>query len=128
MRFLLDSNSLIWVATDPARLSRRAYQLIGSREHEIFVSFASLWEITIKVNRGKLPQVGSSIQYLLDEIREQEFVLLPLDARHLLILSTFEHHHRDPFDRMLAAQSACEGMPLLTNDTLIARYPVEIVW
>jgi len=128
MKLLLDSNALIWAMTDPPQLSRRAYHLIESREHEIFVSFASLWEINIKIAKGRLPQLGSTIQYLLDDMREQEFVLLPVSPTHLLGLGTLEHHDRDPFDRMLAAQSAYEQLPIVTNDELIARYPIKVVW
>jgi PIN domain nuclease of toxin-antitoxin system len=128
VRLLLDSNALIWWVTDDLRLSRRAYHLIESRQHEIFVSFASLWEITIKIARGNLPQVGSSIQYLLDEVREQRFELLPVRASHLLALGKLDHHHRDPFDRMLIAQSVAERVAVITSDPLFSKYPVSIFW
>jgi PIN domain nuclease of toxin-antitoxin system len=125
---LLDSNALIWWVTDDAKLSRRAYGLISGRGEPILVSIASLWELTIKISKDKLPQVGSSIQYLLDEMREQRFDLFPIRTHHLVALGSLERHHRDPFDRIIIAQASAEHLPIVTSDALFSRYPVEIVW
>ncbi len=128
MRLLLDSNALIWWVTEPARLSSKADRAIRERNHEILVSLVSLWEITIKIGKGGLPQLGSSIQYLLDEVREQRFEMLPLRPEHLLALGRLERHHRDPFDRLLVAQGIAEQLPLVTPDPAFGRYPVEVFW
>lgn len=128
MRLLLDSNALIWSVSEPKRLSRVARQAIRNRENQIVVSLASLWEITIKISKGGLPQLGSSIQYLLDEVREQRFELLPLRPEHLLALGRLERHHRDPFDRVIIAQGIAERLPVATNDPSFQRYPVEVFW
>jgi len=98
------------------------------RDNELLVSIASLWELTIKISKGKLPQVGSSIQYLIDEMREQRFDLLPLRTSHLIALGSLEPHHRDPFDRLLIAQAVSERLPIVTSDAQFSRYPIEIVW
>ncbi len=128
MRLLLDSNALIWATANPGRLSRRATQLIQDRENLISVSLVSLWEMTLKIAKGRLPEVGSSIQYMLDEIREQQFELLPLRPEHLLALGRLESHHRDPFDRLLIAQGIAEGLPVVTSDVNFRRYPVQTLW
>lgn len=128
MRLLLDSNALIWSVSDPKRLSPIAKQAIRDRENQIVVSLVSLWEITIKISKGGLPELGSSIQYLLDEVREQRFELLPLRPEHLLALGRLERHHRDPFDRLIVAQGIAERLPIATNDASFSKYPVEVFW
>ena len=128
MRLLLDSNALIWWVTEPERLSSTVDREIRNPENQIVVSLASLWEITIKISKGGLPQLGSSIQYLLDEVREQRFELLPLRPEHLLALGRLERHHRDPFDRVIIAQGIAERLPVATNDPSFQRYPVEVFW
>jgi len=128
VRLLLDSNALIWSVSDPKRLSTVARQAIRDRESQIVVSLVSLWEITIKISKGGLPELGSSIQYLLDEVREQRFDLLPLRPEHLVSLGRLERHHRDPFDRLIVAQGISERLPVATNDPSFSRYPVEVFW
>ncbi len=128
VRLLLDSNALIWWVTEPSRLSKSADNAIRERENEIVVSLVSLWEITIKISKGGLPQLGSSIQYLLDEIREQRFDLLALRPEHFVALGKLDRHHRDPFDRLLIAQGIAERLPVATNDPTFTRYPVEVFW
>jgi PIN domain nuclease of toxin-antitoxin system len=92
------------------------------------VSLVSLWEITIKIAKGGLPELGSSVQYLLDEVREQRFELLPLRPEHLFALGRIDRHHRDPFDRMIIAQGSTERLPVVTNDPSFKKYPVEVFW
>jgi PIN domain nuclease of toxin-antitoxin system len=128
VRLLLDSNALIWWVTEPQRLSGKADRAIRNRENQIVVSLVSLWEVTIKISKGGLPQLGSSIQYLLDEIRTQRFELLQLRPQHLLALGALERHHRDPFDRLIIAQGIAERLPVATNDPSFLSYPVEVFW
>ncbi len=128
MRLLLDSNALIWWVTEPQRLSVTADRTIRDQRNQIAVSLVSLWEITIKMGKGGLPQLGSSIEYLLDEVREQRFELLPLRPEHLITLGRLERHHRDPFDRLIIAQGIAERLPIATADPTFGNYPVEVFW
>jgi PIN domain nuclease of toxin-antitoxin system len=128
VRLLLDSNALIWWVTEPERLSSTVDREIRNPQNQIVVSLVSLWEITIKISKGGLPQLGSSIQYLLDEVREQRFELLQLRPEHLLALGRLERHHRDPFDRLLIAQGIAERLPVATSDPGFSKYPVEVFW
>ena len=105
MRILLDSNCLAWFLTEPSRLSSLAKHTIAPAEQEIIVSLASIWEVSIKIAKGNLPQVGSSIQIVLDEIRTQNMDLLQVRTSHLLRLERLPHLHKDPFDRLLIAQA-----------------------
>jgi PIN domain nuclease of toxin-antitoxin system len=114
--------------SEPRKLSAVARQAIRDTENQMVVSLVSLWEITIKIGKGGLPQIGSSIQSLLDEVRDQRFELLPLRSEHLLALGRLEHHHRDPFDRLIIAQGISERLPVATNDPIFAQYPVKTLW
>jgi PIN domain nuclease of toxin-antitoxin system len=128
MKLLVDSNALVWWISDPERLSRRADSLIRDQSNELLVSFASLWELTIKVAKGNLSQLGSSIQYLLDELRAQRMEILALRTDHLVALGNLDPHHRDPFDRLLIAQAAVEKVPIVTSDPIFRRYGVKVLW
>ena len=89
------------------------------RENQLFISLASLWESHHQDQQG---------QYWLDEMRTQRFDLLPLRTDHLIALGDLEHHHRDPFDRLILAQATAERLPVITNDSVFGRYPVEVIW
>jgi PIN domain nuclease of toxin-antitoxin system len=128
MKLLVDSNALVWAVSDQERLSRRAHAAMRDQGNELLVSFASLWELTIKIARGNLSQLGSSIQYLLDELRAQRMEILPLRTDHLLALGNLDPHHRDPFDRLLIAQAIVERLPIVTSDAIFRQYGVKVFW
>jgi PIN domain nuclease of toxin-antitoxin system len=89
---------------------------------------ASVWELAIKTARGKLPLPGRSVASLLDEVDRLGILILPIERAHILRTETLPHLHRDPFDRMIIAQSLAEGVPVLTADPMFARYGVEVIW
>lgn len=124
MRLLLDTQALIlWVLGLPG-LPPAARRAITDPDHEVQVSVGSLWEVTIKRTIGKL-QFPHDLPAMLDEYG---FVLLPITMPHLATLSRLPLHHRDPFDRLLAAQAMAEGVPIVTGDPRIAAYGVQVVW
>ena len=118
MRVLLDTHVLLWALTDDPKLSSKARRLIENAA-EIYVSAATSWEMAIKVGLGKLDAD-------LDEIREycleSGFVELPITSEHAIAVKDLEHHHKDPFDRLIVATAISEPMRLLTADTQIAQY------
>ncbi len=130
MKLLLDSHTLLWALFEPERLSPNARELIGDTDNQIIVSYVSFWEITVKIAKGKLQVPGSSIKPILKESRELGFQFLPLQDEHLVLLESLPTFpdHKDPFDRMLVAQAIVEGIPLLTFDAKIRRYPVQTIW
>lgn len=127
MRALLDTHTFLWAIADDKRLSRRA-QKIFTGPNDLWVSVASVWEISIKVQAGKLPLPDPPGPYIVKQLGENRIGILPIDLRHVLRVETLPGYHRDPFDRMLISQSIEEKLPLVTADPLFERYPVEILW
>lgn len=118
MRVLLDTHILLWTLSDDPKLSTKARKLIENAA-EVYVSAATFWEMAIKVGLGKL-------DVDLDEVREyclaSGFVELPVTSEHAIAVKDLEHHHRDPFDRLIVATAMSEPMKLLTADPLVAQY------
>ena len=123
---LLDTHTLIWWAAGARRLSQRTKRLIENTQTKVFVSAATAWEIATKVRLQKLKWTSpeSVESYCLG----QEFELLPVLFVHAERAGSWPQEHGDPFDRMLAAQSDRERMPIATNDPKIALFGVETIW
>jgi PIN domain nuclease of toxin-antitoxin system len=125
MKLLLDTHILLWGAIEPERLSDEASSLIESADNEIVFSALSLWEIAIKTGRGRADfrvEVGSLRRGLLDN----GYAELPVTGAHGAAVGSLPSIHGDPFDRMLIAQAAVEGLTLITSDKTIAKYPGPI--
>jgi PIN domain nuclease of toxin-antitoxin system len=123
---LLDTHALLWWATGAKTLSKKVRRLIENDRTKIFVSAASAWEISTKVRLGKLAwrRSGSIEQYCL----AQKFQLLAVTFAHGELAGSLPQLHGDPFDRMLAAQSRIESIPIATNDPKIGEFGVDVVW
>ncbi|MEW5781229.1 MAG: type II toxin-antitoxin system VapC family toxin [Pseudomonadota bacterium] len=128
MRYLLDTHTLLWWMTDDPRLSSRARELIADERNGILVSAASAWEISTKYRLGKLPIAEAAIPRFNELVEADGFEHLPVTYLHALRAGSFRIEHRDPFDRMLAAQSALEAAPLMTCDPVFAAFGVNTVW
>jgi PIN domain nuclease of toxin-antitoxin system len=122
LKLLLDTHILLWWLAAPEDLLPDAHAAIASRRNEAFVSAASVWELSIKQGLGKLALPGDPTA----AIEAAGFTLLPISATHGWKAGSLPPHHRDPFDRMLVAQAACEGMVLVTRDADIPRYGVPV--
>lgn len=113
---------------EPQLLSPRARRVLTHSENELLFSMASLWELTIKIAKGKLIPVGSSIRDILTVLRKSGVEILPVRVDHLLRLETLPTPHSDPFDRLLIAQAIEEELTILTNDAQFRHYPAKLVW
>ena len=111
---------------EPEQLPDRIEGIIKNEPQEVAFSVVSAWEITIKTSIGKLE--GVPIDTLSEEIAAQGWHELPLRIRHLPILAGLPHHHHDPFDRALVAQSIAENLALLSADSKVAMYDVNVIW
>ena len=121
MKFLLDTHLLIWAAARPERLSRAAVDLIENPDNEPMFSVASLWEVSIKYGLGR-EDFTSDPRLPRRELRENGYDEVPVTSAHVLAALDLPRLHQDPFDRIRIAQSAVEGIVLLTADPLMARY------
>ena len=121
MKLLLDTHLLLWAAGRPERLSSQARSLIEDEENTLIFSAASLWEITIKSDLGRA-DFRVDPRLLRRGLVDNGYLELPITYRHVLSLKGLPTLHRDPFDRMLVAQSNTEGVALLTMDSLVAQY------
>ncbi|MEZ5494601.1 MAG: type II toxin-antitoxin system VapC family toxin [Pseudomonadales bacterium] len=126
MNVLLDTHIALWAITDSPRLTAVARELIAAESTVVWVSAASVWEITIKhaLGRGDMPVSGAdAVRYF----RESGYRLLAIAPEHAAAVEELPSHHQDPFDRLLVAQALLEPMRLLTNDPQVARYSDTIL-
>jgi len=128
MRLLLDTHALLWWWGESSRLSPRIQALLIDSANVVFVSAASAWEIAIKHRIGKLPSGERIIAQWSERLVLDRFVEIPMSAAHALRAGSLSGEHRDPFDRMLAAQSLIEGLPLATSDSALAALGADVLW
>ncbi len=127
MKAILDTHAFLWALAGDARMSRHARDIFAGPA-DLSLSIASIWEILIKVQSGKLPFRRPAIPYLLSRLAENRIECLPMTIDHLLALERLPMHHRDPFDRMLIAQSMEEDRPIITADPRFKQYPIRVIW
>ena len=128
MRLLLDTHTLIWWMTDDAHLPASTRFLIEQEENASVVSAASAWEIATKFRLGRLPAVAGLVQDFVAELMRVRIEVLAISADHAIRAGSLSGPHRDPFDRMLIAQSQMEGLVLVSNDTALDGYDVRRIW
>jgi len=125
VKLLLDTHLLLWAAGDPKRLPKAARVLIEDMENELLFSAASLWEIAIKRSLGRQDfQIDARL--MRRGLLDNGYSELPISSEHAVNVDLLPPTHKDPFDRVLVAQSIVEGITLLTNDRRLAGYPGPI--
>jgi len=122
---LLDTHIFLWWLFGDDRLPDGVRQYIEDRDHAVFVSAASVWEIATKYRIGKLPQAEDVARHTTSWIERAGFQSMPISAEHAQLAGSWNVPHRDPFDRMLAAQSMLENIPLATVDKALLQFPIE---
>lgn len=128
MNVLLDSHVFVWQDMDSGRLSATARTYLNDPANRILFSVASAWEITIKIQIGKL-KLSDTLSVVVAQQRAQNpFDILPVMFDHALQVGSLPQIHKDPFDRMLVAQAIVENAIILTDDHLIQQYPIRTVW
>jgi PIN domain nuclease of toxin-antitoxin system len=127
MPVLLDTQAFLWWANDDARLSPAAREAIQDAAPG-FVSMASCWEMAIKVSVEKLRLPGPLHPFVLEQLRVNDFQLLHVDLDDVVRVSDLPFHHRDPFDRMLAAQALNDDLTVVSSDPVFKKYGVKRVW
>jgi PIN domain nuclease of toxin-antitoxin system len=128
MKYLLDTHTLLWALLEDELISPRCRKLILSPENEFLVSAASAWEIATKHRIGKLPQAEVLLDGFVPTIAAAGYLLLPISVEDALRAGSFPGAHKDPFDRLLAAQSIHRNIPLLSNDKQLDVFSVRRIW
>lgn len=128
MKCLLDTHTLLWWLTDDPALSATAKETIANESHSILVSAASAWEIATKHRLGKLPIGAEAIRRFNELVVADGFEHLPVTYLHAVRASAYLQDHRDPFDRMLAAQSSLESAILISRDPVFALFDTQVLW
>jgi PIN domain nuclease of toxin-antitoxin system len=128
MNLSLDTQALLWFVLDDPRLSGKARNTMIATDGVIFVSPASLWEIAIKIRLGKYALPAPFTTFWEEQFRTNDFTLLPISILHTARVVDLPFHHRDPFDRLIIAQSLVEGIPIVSSDDIFDYYGVERIW
>ncbi|CAG0997147.1 hypothetical protein ANRL4_02860 [Anaerolineae bacterium] len=128
MNYLLDTHAFIWLNGSPSRLSPRVTALCSDPAHTLWLSLVSVWEMQIKLRLGKLRLPAPLPTIISSQQTTNRIQLLSIELPHILMLDLLPDHHKDPFDRLLITQAQRESFILITNDPLIARYSVAVLW
>ena len=127
--YLLDTHVLLWVLTDPARLSDPVAHLLGDSSNRLHISAASAWEIATKVRLGKLPLAESITMGFTQHLRRAAIETLDIATEHAILGGAMGWAHRDPFDRMIAATAMVEGIALVSSDAVFGGVNgLRVIW
>jgi PIN domain nuclease of toxin-antitoxin system len=128
MNYLLDTHTFLWFINDDPALSVTAKRLIEDPVNAIYLSIASIWEMAIKVSLGKLDVPSPYTNFIKEQLHENNFAILHIKAEHTGIVATMPFHHRDPFDRLMIAQSQSEDWPIIGIDAVFDAYGIRRLW
>ena len=128
MKLLLDTHTFLWWVEDAASLSAKARAAIADPGHPCLFSVASGWEMAIKISLGKLKIPAALDRFLPEQLAANSVEMLGIETRHLALVATLPFHHRDPFDRLLAAQALGDELTIVSADPIFKRYGVKRIW
>ena len=128
MKYLLDTHTVLWITTDNPKLSKKAKSTYLNSQNEIFVSIASIWELSIKISLKKL-DINLPLKSFVDiHILGNNINILELELNHIYKLEKLPFHHRDPFDRLIISQSIENNIPILSIDKMFDSYGIKRIW
>lgn len=128
MKLLLDTHTFLWFVLNQAELSSTARNLIINPSNDIFLSPASYWEIAIKISIGKYQLPGPYDLWMNDQLLTNTIEVLSITIAHTAAIINLPFHHKDPFDRLLIAQSIAENIPIISTDRIFDSYAVNRIW
>ena len=128
MKLLFDTHAFIWWDNEPEKLSRKALDHCLDRTNILILSVASVWEIQIKMQLGKLKLSLPISELIESQQRTNNIQILPIELSHVLALDNLPLHHKDPFDRLLIAQTQTEDAYIISKDPMLANYTVNLIW
>lgn len=127
MNYILDTHTLIWFLEGDENLSKNSLNHIQDLQNSCFVSSASLWEMAIKISLQKL-KLNTSFQHLPELIWDNGLEILPIEFEHFLKISSLPFYHKDPFDRIIIAQSLLENFRIIGKDENFEQYGIKLIW
>ncbi|GAB7006198.1 type II toxin-antitoxin system VapC family toxin [Nocardioides sp. AN3] len=125
--YLIDTRVWLWMQTDLSRVRASVLELLASADNDRLVSAATVWEIAIKYDVGKLALPQPPDVYLRDRLRDSATTVAPIDLDDAVRAAGLPLHHKDPFDRMIVAQAQLLGLPLVTVDPVMKKYDIDII-
>lgn len=128
LRLLLDTNAVIWVVGEPGRLSKTARGAIVDQANEILISASSVWEIAIKHHKRGFPGSAVLAHDFEDALSAWSYTRVPISFRHAQLAPALPGDHKDPFDRMVAAQAITESATLVSSDRKMDQFGVQRLW
>lgn len=128
MRLLLDTPALIWWTITPEKLSQRVLNVLDDRNNDLILSVASVWEMQIKIQLGKLTLNLPRTKLIAGQQQTNGLQILPIELVHVLALQHLPNIHKDQFDRLLIAQTAFEHLSIISIDSVFDAYPVPRLW
>ena len=128
MRLLIDTHTVIWAQNDPGKLGPEAFMVLQDPANQLLLSAGTIWELSIKCGLGKLTLTMPFRPWVDKAIEDLGLLVLPIKVGHAEIQGTLPWHHRDPFDRLLTAQSLVEEVPLISADLIFDRYGIPRIW
>jgi len=127
MKIIIDTHTFLWFINESPKLSVTIKTLIEA-DTDLLLSVASLWEIAVKVSIGKLNLPDTFERFIPEQLMLNDIEILPIALPHLNLVATLPLHHRDPFDRLLIAQSMAEGLAIASVDGIFDAYKVNRIW
>lgn len=131
MRFLIDTHVFLWFVSNAKELSQTAKTIIEDGNNEIFISIASLWEISIKTALGKL-SIKGNYESVIDDLNDNSIQILPISFAHTVEQNQLPFHHRDPFDRIIISQAIVENIDFISADAVFDDYisgkSIQRIW
>lgn len=128
MKALIDTSSFLWFIGGSEKLSKNARDFMENFDNELFMSVVSLWEIGIKISINKLELAEPFDTFIPQKIKENELTVLSIELPHIFQMMKLPFHHRDPFDRLIIAQSIAEQLPIIGCDGFFKSYDIDIIW
>jgi PIN domain nuclease of toxin-antitoxin system len=126
--YLLDTHALLWALLDRTRLSTAVLTILEKRDVPVHISAVTAMELSTKVRIGKLPQAAPVLVNFETDMKDDGFAFLPLTIAHGLLAGSLKINHKDPFDRLLMAQSICDGLILISNETVFDSFGIRRIW
>jgi PIN domain nuclease of toxin-antitoxin system len=128
MNLLLDTNAFLWIVGPADQLSDTARSAVQDRANTLYLSIASVWEMQIKWQLGKLRLPDSLAAIVAEQQRINGIQILPIELGHVYALHALPQHHKDPFDRLIIAQAGAETFTIVTADPAFSAYGVPLIW